>query len=299
MKILRKLLITAALLAMTVCTQASTTRITFLHSDATGSPVAATNEAGAVIWRKTYAPYGKASNKDGDNRIGYTGHVEDQNGLIYAGARYYDPTLGRFLSDDPVRFSESNPMSFNRFAYANNNPYRFTDPNGKWSTEAHNELIDRAFSSLNSSQRSAMKKGSARVDSYFLGNQRPENSFMHAMSSSILSKSEAEEKMNAFVNYHLNLYRKNMESAKSYDAAGDSGRAAIFERDAYFSLGEALHPVMDSTSPAHSGFKEWHETNFNEHGNFPGSLESKDELLSHPDILNDTIEKMKDSVRGS
>ena len=101
-----------------------------MHSDATGSPVAATNEAGAVIWRKTYAPYGKASNKDGDNRIGYTGHVEDQNGLIYAGARYYDPTLGRFLSDDPVRFSESNPMSFSRFAYANDNPYRFIDPTG-------------------------------------------------------------------------------------------------------------------------------------------------------------------------
>jgi RHS repeat-associated protein len=115
---------------MTIGAQAST-RITFLHSDATGSPVAATNEAGAVIWRKTYAPYGKASNKDGDNRIGYTGHVEDQNGLVYAGARYYDPALGRFLSDDPSRFSEANPMSFNRFAYANDNPYKYVDPDGK------------------------------------------------------------------------------------------------------------------------------------------------------------------------
>jgi RHS repeat-associated protein len=130
MKILRKLRITAALLALTIGAQAST-RITFLHSDASGSPVAATNEAGAVIWRKTYAPYGKASNKDGDNRIGYTGHVEDQNGLIYAGARYYDPTLGRFLSDDPSRFSEANPMSFNRFAYANDNPYKYVDPDGR------------------------------------------------------------------------------------------------------------------------------------------------------------------------
>ena len=130
MKLLKRLLMVALLIFLSAGTLAGTTRITFLHSDATGSPVAATNEAGAVIWRKTYAPYGKASNKDGDNRIGYTGHVEDQNGLIYAGARYYDPTLGRFLSDDPVRFSESNPMSFNRFAYANDNPYRFIDPTG-------------------------------------------------------------------------------------------------------------------------------------------------------------------------
>jgi RHS repeat-associated protein len=111
--------------------QASANNFTYYVNDAVGSPVVAMNQAGDVIWRKTYQPYGKASGKDGDNHIGYTGHVEDKPDLVYAGARYYDPDLVRFLSDDPARFTEKNSMSFNRYAYANNNPYKFVDPDGQ------------------------------------------------------------------------------------------------------------------------------------------------------------------------
>ncbi len=47
------------------------------------------------------------------------------------GSRYYDPRLGRFLSIDPVEPDENNLHSLNRYAYANNNPYKFTDPDGQ------------------------------------------------------------------------------------------------------------------------------------------------------------------------
>jgi hypothetical protein len=43
-------------------------------------------------------------------------------------ARYYDPVIGRFYSNDPASFS--NIHNFNRYAYANNNPYKFVDPDG-------------------------------------------------------------------------------------------------------------------------------------------------------------------------
>jgi uncharacterized protein RhaS with RHS repeats len=46
-------------------------------------------------------------------------------------ARYYDPVIGRFYSNDPVGYT-GNAHSFNRYAYANNNPYRYTDPNGEY-----------------------------------------------------------------------------------------------------------------------------------------------------------------------
>jgi uncharacterized protein RhaS with RHS repeats len=46
------------------------------------------------------------------------------------GARYYDPVIGRFVSTDSKGFDEGNIHSFNRYAYANNNPYRYIDPNG-------------------------------------------------------------------------------------------------------------------------------------------------------------------------
>ena len=65
---------------------------------------------------------------------GYTGHVQDDElGLVYMQARYYDPAIGRFYSNDPVGYTDKNPiMSFNRYLYVNNNPYKHTDPNGEF-----------------------------------------------------------------------------------------------------------------------------------------------------------------------
>ena len=45
--------------------------------------------------------------------------------------RYYDPAIGRFLSVDPVTAYEQPGQNFNRYWYAGNNPYRFTDPDGR------------------------------------------------------------------------------------------------------------------------------------------------------------------------
>jgi hypothetical protein len=48
-------------------------------------------------------------------------------------ARYYDPVIGRFYSNDPVGYTSANPvMSFNRYMYVNNNPYKYTNPDGEW-----------------------------------------------------------------------------------------------------------------------------------------------------------------------
>jgi RHS repeat-associated protein len=52
-------------------------------------------------------------------------------GLSYAQQRYYDPLLGRFLSPDPVETDPNSGGNFNRYWYANNNPYRYTDPDGR------------------------------------------------------------------------------------------------------------------------------------------------------------------------
>lgn len=67
--------------------------------------------------------------KDGP---GYTGHVQDAaTGLTYMQQRYYDPTIGRFLSVDPVNANSGTGANFNRYWYANNSPYKFTDPDGR------------------------------------------------------------------------------------------------------------------------------------------------------------------------
>ncbi|WP_115563373.1 RHS repeat-associated core domain-containing protein [Xanthomonas arboricola] len=106
--------------------------VEYIHTDALGSPVAVTDAAGKVIERTVYEPYGATVNKAALDGPGFTGHVTDaMTGLSYMQQRYYDPQIGRFLSVDPVT-TYSNPMdAFNRYWYANNNPYRLIDPNGR------------------------------------------------------------------------------------------------------------------------------------------------------------------------
>ena len=108
--------------------------VEYIHTDALGSPVAVTDANGAVLERSEYEPYGSLLNRPVDDRPGFTGHVMDAaTGLSYMQQRYYDPTIGRFLSVDPVAANPNTGASFNRYWYANNNPYKFTDPDGRQS----------------------------------------------------------------------------------------------------------------------------------------------------------------------
>ncbi len=110
--------------------------ITYLHQDHLGSAQAGTNAAGVVAWREQYTPFGEElqSPSANDNLAGFTGHIKDKaTGLNYMQARYYDPVIGRFLSVDPVTFTETGaPGQFNRYAYTWNNPTNANDPDGEF-----------------------------------------------------------------------------------------------------------------------------------------------------------------------
>jgi RHS repeat-associated protein len=105
--------------------------VTYLHTDSLGSPVVRTDASKNVMEKTEFAPYGAPVNRPVDG-VGYTGHVMDQSdGLIYMQQRYYDPLVGRFISSDPILPSSDTSANFNRYWYANNNPFRFTDPDGR------------------------------------------------------------------------------------------------------------------------------------------------------------------------
>jgi RHS repeat-associated protein len=109
--------------------------VTFIHTDGLGSPVARTDAAGNVISRTRYEPYGYVAS-GATPTIGFTGHVNDADtGLTYMQQRYYDPVAGRFLSTDPVTTDANTGLSFNRYAYANNSPHRYIDPDGRFSAQ--------------------------------------------------------------------------------------------------------------------------------------------------------------------
>lgn len=109
---------------------------TYYHTDHLGSPAYTSNDFGEVKWQERYKPYGERIDKTPpaeENDIWYTGKPHDEDiGLTYMNARYYDPVVGRFMSIDPVGFVDNNLHSFNRYSYANNNPYKYVDPDGDY-----------------------------------------------------------------------------------------------------------------------------------------------------------------------
>ena len=119
------------------------TTVRYLHTDALGSVVAKTDANGNVIERMTYEPYGDVVGEDLTDGPGYTGHVSDAaTGLSSMQQRYMDPQLGMFLSVDPVTAFEQPVGQFNRYRYANGNPYKFTDPDGRESGAAFKVVND-------------------------------------------------------------------------------------------------------------------------------------------------------------
>lgn len=106
--------------------------IKYQHTDALGTPVAVTDSSRKVVERTESEPYGKPANRNVRDGAGYTGHVEDAaTGLSYMQQRYYDPQVGRFLSVDAVSAYGGGQRHFNRYDYAYDNPYKFTDPDGR------------------------------------------------------------------------------------------------------------------------------------------------------------------------
>jgi RHS repeat-associated protein len=134
-KAINKLLLLFLTLLLGVHSAQALETVTYYHHDALGSPVAVTDESGNLLWREDYMPYGERVRNPAnasDNTLWYTSKPEEPAlGLQYFGARWYDPSLGRFTGMDPVKFSQGNIHSFNRYAYANNNPYKFIDPDGR------------------------------------------------------------------------------------------------------------------------------------------------------------------------
>ena len=103
----------------------------YLHADIQGSTRMVTDQAGNILEKIEYTPYGKPKLTAGITKILYNGkRYSWSTGLYYYGARYYDPETARFTTPDkalhPYKIQE-----LNSYVYCADNPIKYTDPEGK------------------------------------------------------------------------------------------------------------------------------------------------------------------------
>ena len=195
------------------------------------------NSTGAVKTQYTYGPFGNttSSGTSSSNAFEYAGRENDGSGLYYYRARYYNPVLARFISEDPAGMSGSGT---NLYGYVGNDPGDESDPSGLWSTRAHRALIRHAFNGCNVSaqETKAIEDASEQFDSDT--GLSEDWAFAHSMRAPGQSVADAVSRRNAWISEELKFARED------YGLGNTSNALTEF--------GQGIHTVMDQTSPAHT-----------------------------------------------
>jgi RHS repeat-associated protein len=106
----------------------------YFLQDHLGSTTAFTNSSGASVSQMAYDSFGNPTAGASLTRYAYTGREFDSDtGLYYYRARWYDPKVGRFISEDPIGLAGG----INQFAYVGNDPQNATDPSGLYEIDVH------------------------------------------------------------------------------------------------------------------------------------------------------------------
>ena len=213
--------------------QGATPQVKTYLTDALGSVIATAKADQSLEVGYAFSPYGQTQKVGVENQIAgsenstqYTGRENDNNGLYFYRARYYDPILKRFISEDPIGLAGG----INLHAYVGGNPVLNSDPTGLYIKGLHNSIAyTQAQETCLQSQAVELGNLTGTVDD-LPGSQLPENSYKHSMCApgeigcSIRTKNYIESEM---------------------------------EKCTLPSLANALHAIQDGFAFGHRGEQEW------------------------------------------
>lgn len=125
--------------------------LTWVATDLHGTADVAINAATLAVTVRRHLPFGAprgATPSSWPDERGFVGGPRDPStGLTHLGAREYDPALGRFLSADPVTDVED-PQQLQGYAYAENNPTSFSDPDGRRTSKQQQKQLQAELKKL-------------------------------------------------------------------------------------------------------------------------------------------------------
>jgi RHS repeat-associated protein len=118
-----------------------TAQMRYVHPDHLGSTDVVTDQNQNLVQTLSYLPYGSvriSSATSTNERRKYIGQFNDDSGLSYLNARFYNTSQGQFLTQDSIFLGDpkdqnlSDPQSLNTYAYSEDNPVTKADPSGKY-----------------------------------------------------------------------------------------------------------------------------------------------------------------------
>ncbi len=120
------------------------------HFDATGHTVALTDADKQTVNSYAYSPFGALAGgteaiPQPFKFVGQHGVMNEPNGLYYMRARYYDPRVGRFISEDPLGFDGGD---VNLYAYVGNSPVMLVDPWGLCSESTWGNSFEESLNNI-------------------------------------------------------------------------------------------------------------------------------------------------------
>lgn len=274
-------------------------RLYYVHTNHLGAPVALTDSSGMVQWKAGYTPFGKmvVEIDQISQQQGFPGqYLDAETGMYYNYFRDYDPEIGRYIQSDPIGLGGG----VNTYGYVGGSPVNRIDPLGLYDPEAHDALLSELGRRMNIPywHRQAMQRGSREADAMFRhwsfwGNQGDAYSHLHALLSSVnTDPKETCNKMKSFINEQMRRYNE-LKDPRGWG-----------QYRAYEALGMALHPIMDSTSPAHEGWQSFSPYSLNDisrHGPdkpFVPSDESYRALMATPGLFDRTVDLMENFING-
>lgn len=252
----------------------------YYHQDNLNSSTALSSGAatGTQIEVNVFYPFGRqqVANPQASFKVSrqFTGQIkDDETGLYYLTARYYDPLLGRFIQADTLVPDWGNPQSYNRYSYCHNNPLCYTDPSGH--DDSYTGASGRAMLQAEDGEASRVAQGGRKSAAVMAAVMKTAVAVTPA--GTAMNVGEAVTGKEAYSGDQLTWKQRTESGAmaampavlKGVGKLAKAGKAAATASRGVWALGELERGMAIEDRLAATEYKEWFRVGSLDKGKFP------------------------------